>query len=40
LLEYVLRKHCEKLRRLSNIFRSVDTDDDGIVNHDQIFVLL
>lgn len=39
-LEYVLRKHCERLKRISALFKLVDSDDDGIVTHDQLFTLL
>lgn len=39
-LEHVLRKHCEKIKRISAFFKNVDTDDDGIINHDQLYVLL
>lgn len=39
-LEYALRKHCEKIRKISTLFKTVDTDDDGIINHDQLYVLI
>jgi hypothetical protein len=39
-LEHQLRKHCDKIRRVGGLFKTVDTDDDGIINHDQLFVLL
>jgi Ca2+-binding EF-hand superfamily protein len=35
-----LRKHCDKIKRVCGLFKNVDTDDDGIINHDQLFVLL
>jgi Ca2+-binding EF-hand superfamily protein len=36
----VLRKHCDKIKRVSAFFKNVDTDDDGIIDHDQLFALL
>ena len=34
-----MRKHCDKIKRVGGLFKAVDTDDDGIINHDQLFVL-
>ncbi len=39
-LEYMLRKHCEKLKNITLVFRQVDTDEDGIINYDQLYVLV
>ena len=35
-----MRKHCEKIKRVGSLFKTVDADDDGIINHDQLYVLL
>jgi len=39
-LEYILRKHCEKLKIASVTFKQVDTDEDGIINHEQLYVFV
>lgn len=39
-LDYVLRKHCEKIKTISLAFRQVDTDEDGIISHQQLYVMV
>lgn len=39
-LDFQLRKHCDKIKRVGALFKTVDADDDGIINHDQLYVLL
>ena len=40
MLEYNLRKHCEKTKGVTITFKQVDTDDDGIISHEQLYVLV
>jgi hypothetical protein len=39
-LDYTLRKHCERTKTVNTNFRVVDTDEDGIITHEQLYVLV
>ena len=39
-LDFTLRKHCEKIKIATTVFKQVDSDEDGIINHEQLYVLV
>lgn len=39
-LEFTLRKHCERTRNVTQLFKGVDSDEDGVITQEQLLEML